>query len=77
MSSNDYVRYYGTYQGKLSIDYEELITYLVDPFLSNDLSQEFYNKTDIFLGSGGGINNITENATGGGAIVLKSVAYNL
>jgi hypothetical protein len=59
------------------MDYEELITYLVDPFLSNDLSQEFYDKTDIFLGSGGGVNNKTKGASGGGAIVLKSVSYNL
>ena len=37
-SKDHHIRYYGTYQGKLSIEYTELISYLVNPMLSNDLT---------------------------------------
>ena len=71
-TSNEYVKYYGTYQGKLTMEYTELIGYLVNPILSNDLKPEFYDKIQDYLGSGGGVNNTNVHANGGGAIVLRS-----
>jgi len=71
------VRYYGTYHGKFKIDNLELISYLVDIITSDDLNSTFYEVIDVFLGSGGGVNNTEKHANGGGAIILKGSTFTL